>query len=77
MKAQRTEEAVGLIHDLGGDVVSMYATLGEHDLVFVVRFPGVTDAMKASVALGKMSGIGFTTAPAIPIERFDELIGDA
>jgi uncharacterized protein with GYD domain len=54
----------------------MYATLGRHDLVFVVDFPGTEEAMKASVALGRMSGIAFSTAPAVTVEKFDELMED-
>jgi len=40
-----------------------------------VDFPGVAEAMKASVALAKLTGIGFTTSPAVPIEEFDKLVG--
>jgi uncharacterized protein with GYD domain len=74
MSAKRTGAAVDLIRRCGGQVQSMYATLGCNDLVFIVEFPGVEDAMKASVALGRLTGIGFTTAPAVTVERFDKLI---
>jgi hypothetical protein len=32
------------------------------------------EAMKASVELTKLLGISFTTAPAVTVEEFDELI---
>ena len=76
MSAERTASAVDLIKKFGGEVQSMYATLGANDLVFVVSFPGTEDAMKASVALGKMTGIAFSTAPAVTVAEFDKLMGE-
>ena len=76
MSAQRTASSVDLIKKFGGEVQSMYATLGVNDLVFVVSFPGTEDAIKASVALGKMTGIAFSTAPAVTVADFDKLMGD-
>lgn len=76
MSADRTAKAVELIKQHGGSVEAMYAALGEIDLVFVLDFPGNAEAMKASVALTKMSGIGFSTAPACTVGEFDKLMGD-
>jgi uncharacterized protein with GYD domain len=76
MSAQRTEQAVDLIHKFGGEVDAMFAILGPYDLVFIVSFPGTEDAMKASVALSKLTGIGFSTAPAVAVQDFDELMGN-
>jgi uncharacterized protein with GYD domain len=75
MSPQRTDKVKKLIQQNGGGVEAMYATLGEHDLVFVVSFPSNEDAMKTSVAISKMTGIGLTTAPAAPVEDFDKLVG--
>lgn len=74
ISSKRTEEAVNLIKKFGGEVKGMYALLGEKDLVFILTFPGVEQAMKASVALSKLTGISFTTLPAITIEDFDKLM---
>ena len=76
ISAKRTESAVELIKRYGGRVQSMYAMLGTHDLLIIVSFPSVEDAMKASVALGRLTGIGFFTSPAVTVERFDELVGE-
>jgi uncharacterized protein with GYD domain len=73
--AKRTEKAVELIKKFGGEVKSMYALLAEQDLVLIVSFPGVEEAMKASVALAKLTGIAFTTAPAVSVEEFDRMMG--
>ena len=74
MSIQRTDKAVDLIKQCGGEVQAMYATLGEHDLVFVVSLPGPDEAMKTSVALTKLTGISFTTVPAVSVQDFDKLI---
>jgi len=74
ISAERTVKAAAVIGDHGGEVKSGYVLLGETDLVLIVDFPGVKEAMKASVELSKMLGISFTTAPAVTVEEFDKLI---
>ena len=75
ISAARTGKANQLVVENGGSVKSGYALLGETDLVLVVDFPSVGDAMKASVGLSKLLGIGFTTSPAVSMKEFDELVG--
>ena len=70
----RTKKAVETLVNFGGKVDSMYTLLGEHDLVLIVDFPGIGEAMKASVALSKQTGIGFSTEPAISVDQFDKLM---
>ena len=70
----RTKRVVDVIKKSGGRVNVMYALLGCHDLAFVVDFPGVKEALKASVKLNKLTGIGFTTSPAITVQEFDKVI---
>lgn len=72
--AERTEKAVQVVRKHGGKLSAMYALLGEHDLLLVVEFPDGAAAMKASVALGKLTGIGFSTFPAVPVEEFDKML---
>jgi len=74
ISSKRTEEAVSLLKKYKGEVKGMYALLGEKDLVFIVNFPGTEQAIKASVALNKLTGIGFTTYPAVTVEEFDKLM---
>ncbi len=73
MSAARTVEANNLIKENGGEVLSQYALLGENDLLFIVNFPGVDEVIKSSVALYKLTGISFTTVPAITVEQFDKI----
>jgi uncharacterized protein with GYD domain len=70
----RTDKALKLINKFGGEVKSMYALLGEIDLVFILTFPDVEKAMQASVALNKLTGISFTTLPAVTVKEFDKVM---
>ena len=74
---ERTNRAVELMRKNGGRVVSMYAVLGEHDLVFTLDFPDAEKALATSIALSKMTGISFTTSPVVEVEKFDKLMTEA
>jgi uncharacterized protein with GYD domain len=73
--ADRTKKVVEIIQKSGGKVNAMYVLLGRYDIAFVVDFPGNAEAMKASIAITKLTGIGFTTCPALLVEEFDKIIG--
>lgn len=75
ISADRTKKVVDAIEKAAGKVISMYALLGSYDLAFVVDFPDNSEAIKASVALSKLTGIGFNTSPAVTVEEFDKLTG--
>jgi uncharacterized protein with GYD domain len=77
MSAERTQQAVQEIRMLGGEVKAMHVLLGEYDLVLCVVLPGIEEAMKASVALSRLTGIAFTTCPAVSVEAFDRLVAPA
>jgi len=74
VSSTRTKAAEDLIKKMGGKVQAVYALLGETDLLVVVDLPGIEAAVKASVDLSKMTGIAFTTCPAIPVAEFDKII---
>ena len=74
--AQRTREAIKIIEKNGGKVISMYAVLGEHDLVFTLDFPDTEKALSTSVALNKLTAITFTTSPVIEVEKFDSMLSE-
>lgn len=75
ISADRTARGAAVIQENGGVVKDGYALLGDIDLILIVDFPGVEQAMKASVNLSKLLGISFTTAPAVSVEEFDKLVG--
>lgn len=74
---ERTEKVVEIIKSNGGKVISMYAVMGEHDLVFTLDYPNAENAFATSVALNKTTGISFTTSPVVEVEMFDRLIAEA
>jgi uncharacterized protein with GYD domain len=74
ISAERTKKATAIVEGCGGKIKAVYALLGETDVVAVADFPGLKEAMKASVELTKLLGISFTTVPAVTIEEFDKLI---
>ena len=74
IRATRTYKVVAKIKKASGKVSAMYALLGNYDLAFVVDFPSYAQAIKASIALTKLTGIGFTTSPAVTVEEFDKMI---
>ena len=76
ISTDRTKKAVIIIEELGGKVTSMYALLGEQDLVFIVDFPDINQAIKASVSLSNTLGIPFTTTPAVTVEEFDAMMAE-
>ncbi|MGD0210081.1 MAG: GYD domain-containing protein [Desulfomonilia bacterium] len=76
VSAARTKKASALVKKQKGKVVGMYAMLGEKDLIFILELPGMEEAMKASVGLHKLTGIAFTTAPAVSVEVFDNLMAE-
>jgi uncharacterized protein with GYD domain len=71
----RTQKADALIKDLGGKIESIYALLGTYDLVLIVDLPGTSEAMKASIELSKLTGVAFSSAPALAVSDFDQLVG--
>lgn len=74
MSTKRTQKGIEIIKQMGGEVKSMHALLGEFDLIFQVEFPDMKTAMKASVALTKFTGISFITAQAVTVDEFDSLV---
>ncbi|MGD0340423.1 MAG: GYD domain-containing protein [Bacteroidales bacterium] len=76
MSATRTVKANQLIKKFKGKVISIYALLGEKDLVIIATFPGTEQALKSSIAISKLTGITFTTFEAIAVEDFDRMILD-
>jgi len=73
----RTEKVRDLIKKHNGKIISMYAVMGDHDLVFTINFPDAKSAMATSVALYKLTGIHFTTSAVVDVEQFDTLVAEA
>ena len=74
ISAERTKKANAMITGLGGKIVAQYALLGDKDLVFIVNLPGDEEVFKASAHLHKLTGIAFSSTPAITIDKFDQIL---
>ncbi len=77
ISAERTEKAANLIKELGGEVTSMFVMLGIHDLLLVVELADLSTAVKASIALRKLTGIAFKTCPTIEVTELDKMMAGA
>lgn len=74
ISAARTEKANKLIQKYKGKIISIYALLGNKDLVIIATFPGIEHVVKASIAVSKLTGIAFSTSEAIPAKDFDKMV---
>lgn len=74
MSAKRTKQAEALVKKNKGKIKSIYALLGMADLVLIVDLPSNDAAVKVSVGLSKLTGLAFSTAPAMPVSKFDKLM---
>ncbi len=73
ISAERTKDAEKLVQELGGTVQGIYALLGDKDLVIIAELPGTEEAVRASIAINRATGIAFSTVPALPVSEFDQL----
>ncbi len=73
---ERTGRVVDVINQNNGKIISMYAVAGEHDIVLTLDFPSTHDAIATSVAIGKLTGISFTTSPVVDVEQFDRILSE-
>ncbi|MBU8913414.1 MAG: GYD domain-containing protein [Spirochaetales bacterium] len=74
--ADRTKKAEEVINGYGGKLRSVYALLGEYDIVMIADLPGVPEALQASIALTRDTGIAFSSCPAIAVADFDRLASE-
>ena len=74
INAKRTAKAEALIEGFGGKLRSVYALLGQFDLVIIAELPGIQEAMQVSVEISKETSISFVTSPALPVADFDSLM---
>lgn len=74
ISAERTRRVVDIIKSFGGEARAMYAMLGAYDLILIVDFININDALQASVSITKATGITFSTLPAVPVEEFDKMM---
>ena len=69
--AKRTAKVDELIQGFGGKMRSVYALLGQYDLIIIAELPGIHEALQASIEIEKETGISFTTSAAVAVADFD------
>jgi uncharacterized protein with GYD domain len=77
IRPERTRQAEETVARCGGKVQGMYALLGERDICVIADFPSTEAAARASIALSRLTGISFSTSPAISADAFDRLAIEA
>ncbi len=75
ISGDRTDRAVALISELGGKVHGMYALLGGLDCALILELPDNATAMRASLGLTVLTGISFSTYPAVSVNDLDRMLG--
>jgi len=76
VSVDRTRQAHQVVGELGGQIKAIYALLGEYDLVMIVELPRMAEAMQASITLKRLTDICFFTTAAMPVEEFDQMVGE-
>ena len=71
---ERTRKSLKIIKAMGGKVKGMYAILGDYDLVLIVECSDIDAVVKISINLHMLTGIHFSTLPAMSVDYFDALI---
>ena len=71
--AVRSGNCIRMIENLGGEVILLDALLGEYDLAIIARFPDNKAALRATLALEKLTELTLKTMPAISVAEFDQL----
>ena len=75
ISAERTNKALAVLKENGGELKAGYALLGQNDLALIVDLPDTERVVKTGVALSNLLGVAFNTAPAITLKEFDKLVG--
>ena len=73
ISSARTMESIAIVKKYRGQIQAIYALLGGADVLAIIDFPGMNEAMKASLELTKLLGIAFSTSAAMAIDEFDKL----
>jgi uncharacterized protein with GYD domain len=74
IRPERTAKAIKIIETLGGKIKGMYAILGNYDLILIVECTDMEKVVRMSVDLFNITGIHFSTFPAMSVDYFDMLL---
>lgn len=69
----RVEDAIKAAQAMGGEVIGVYAVMGEYDYVAIGEFPNDEVAMAFAMALGSGGNVRTTTLKAFTKEEFAQI----
>lgn len=72
--AKRLDAARKLLKDMGGELKTVYMTMGDHDLVAIYDAPDDAIAARFTLQLGMMGNIRTKTMKAFPEAAYRELV---
>ncbi len=71
---KRTDAARKMLEEMGGQLRSLYMTMGAYDLVAVYDAPDDAVAARFMLMLGKMGNVRTTSLKAFPEEAYRQII---
>ena len=71
---KRVESAKKSLADMGGEVKSLYMTMGDYDLVVVYEAPDDAVAARFTLLLGQLGAVRTKTMKAFPEAAYREII---
>jgi len=72
--AKRLDAAKTLLKDMGGEVKSVYMTMGQYDLLAVYDAPDDAVAARFTLMLGKTGNVRTTSMKAFPDQAFRQVV---
>ena len=71
---KRLDTARSALKDMGGDMKSVYLTMGEYDLVITYDAPDDAVAARFALMLGRIGNVRTTSMKAFPEQAYREII---
>jgi uncharacterized protein with GYD domain len=71
---KRLDTAKSMLKDMGGDMKSVYLTMGQYDLVLTYDAPDDAVAARFAMMLGRIGNVRTTSMKAFPEQAYREII---
>ena len=71
---KRVDAARKTLEEMGGRFLSVYMTMGEHDLIITYDAPDDAVAARFTLLLGKLGNVRTTSLKAFPEEAYRQII---
>ncbi len=72
----RLDVARQLARSMGGDIKTMYLTMGRYDIAAVVEAPDATTIAKIALAIGSRGAVSTETLRAFPEDEYRKIISE-